>query len=245
MNRKLTAGLMIAAAVLTNVAFTALRVVFDSPMVLKRPVEDLLTSFREHEQAVSVWFFVLAVAAALFAPIALGVGRLSERRAMRLATPIGVAAAVVQVIGLSRWPALVPRFAQDAASADASVVAAAHDHFETAQLWLGQIVEQSAGYLLTSVWTALVVIALHQSVAGRWFSLVGAAAALLILVGVLAPLDLPAVESANFAGFVIWSDWLVVLAVLLLRRPHHGAARSHGEGLRSATKPSTEGATHV
>ena len=41
-----------------------------------------------------------------------------HHRAMRVAVPVGIAAAVVQVIGLSRWPLLVPGFAADAASAD-------------------------------------------------------------------------------------------------------------------------------
>jgi len=37
---------------------------------------------------------------------------------MRVAVPVGIAAAVVQVIGLARWPLLVPGFATDAASVD-------------------------------------------------------------------------------------------------------------------------------
>jgi hypothetical protein len=57
---------------------------------------------------VIAWFTVMALAAALFAPIAIGVGRISSRRTMRWAVPVGVAAAVVQVVGLLRWPLLVP-----------------------------------------------------------------------------------------------------------------------------------------
>ena len=67
----------------------------------------------------------MALSAALFAPIAVGVGRLSDHPAMRAAVPVGIAAAVVQVIGLARWPLLVPGYAADAASADPAVAAAA------------------------------------------------------------------------------------------------------------------------
>ena len=77
----------------------------------------MLASFREHEGAVSAWFSVLALAAALLAPIAIGVGRLSSTRAMRIAVRVGIAAAVVQVVGLLRWPILVPGYASDAAGA--------------------------------------------------------------------------------------------------------------------------------
>ena len=46
MNRKLTAVLLIAAAVVTNVAFTVLGTVFNYPDVLKHPVEEVLAEFR-------------------------------------------------------------------------------------------------------------------------------------------------------------------------------------------------------
>ena len=41
---------------------------------------------------------------------------------------------------------------------------------------------------------------------------------MLILAGVLSPLDLPLVDTANFVGYVLWSVWLVVFAVVLLVR---------------------------
>src|SRR6188472_4281430 len=114
MNRKLTALLLILAAILANVAFTALGSIFNYPDVLDEPAGDVLASFREHQGAVTAWFSVLALSAALLAPIAIGVGRLSQERAMRIAVRVGIAAAVVQVIGLLRWPLLVPGYASDA-----------------------------------------------------------------------------------------------------------------------------------
>ena len=113
MTTRRTAALLILAAVLANVGFTALGSIFNYPDVLDEPAGAVLADFREHEGAVSAWFSVLALSAALFAPIALGVGRLSEHRAMRIAVRVGIAAAVVQVVGLLRWPILVPGFAAD------------------------------------------------------------------------------------------------------------------------------------
>ena len=93
MGRKVTAALLIIAAVLTNAAFTVLGMVFNYPDVLKEPVEEILAKFRASQSAVMFWFTLLAVSAALFAPIAIGVGRLSTHRAMRVAVPVGIAAA--------------------------------------------------------------------------------------------------------------------------------------------------------
>jgi hypothetical protein len=217
MNRKLTATLLVTAAVLTNVAFTALGTVFGYPDVLKEPVDEVLADFRNAQTAVTGWFTLMAVAAALFAPIAVGVGRLSTHRAMRLAVPVGIAAAVVQVVGLMRWPLLVPGYAADAASRDPAVVAAAHESFTTAHRILGTLIGETLGYLLTAAWTLLVLVALGRTLAGRWFTALGTVSAVLVVAGVLSPLNLPLIDAANFFGYVLWSVWLVAFALLLLR----------------------------
>ena len=224
MNRKLTAVLLIAAAVLATAAFTILGTVFNYPDVLKEPVDDILAAFRASQTAVVAWFTVLALSAALLAPIAVGVGRLSAHRAMRVAVPVGIAAAVVQVIGLSRWPLLVPKLAADATSSDPQTAAAARDSFALAHRILGNLIGETFGYLLTAAWTVLVLVALGRSIAGRWFTALGVVSAVLVLAGVLSPLNLPVIDMANFVGYVLWSVWAVVFGILLLRRPRTAAA---------------------
>ena len=224
MNNKLTAILLIAAAVLTNAAFTVLGTVFNYPDILGEPVEDILAAFQANQTTVVMWFTLMALSAALFAPIAIGVGRLSTHRAMRLAVPVGIAAAVVQVIGLARWPVLVPGFAADAASSDPAVAAGARDSFLLAHRLLGTAVGETLGYLLTAAWTLLVLTAVGRWIARRWFTALGAVSAVLILAGVLTPLQLPVVDTANFIGYVLWSVWLVIFAILILRHSRSRAA---------------------
>jgi hypothetical protein len=145
---------------------------------------------------------------------------------MRAAVWVGVAAAVVQVAGLMRWPLLVPGYAADAASADPAVAAGGRDAFRTASDILGTAIGETVGYLLTATWTVLVVVALGRRFAGRWFPVLGTIAAALVLVGVLSPLDLPLVDTANFLGYVLWSLWLIAfgVAVLVRERRRSGAA---------------------
>ena len=213
MTRKRTAVLLILAAVLANVAFTALGSIFNYPDVLDEPAGDVLASFREHEGAVSAWFTVLALSAALLAPIAVGVGRLSSARSMRIAVWVGIAAAVVQVIGLMRWPILVPGYAADGD----------REAFSTASDILGTAIGETIGYLLTALWTALVISALGRRFAGRWFARLGGVAAALVFVGVFSPLDLPVIDTANFLGYVLWSIWLIAFGVVLLVRERQPA----------------------
>ena len=163
MNRKLTATLLILAAVLANVGFSALGSIFDYPDVLNEPAGKVLAAFRDSQGAVRGWFLVLAISAGLLAPVAIGVGRLSAKKAMRIAVPVGIAAAIVQVIGLMRWPLLVPGYAADAASSNASVASTARDSFTTASNILGTALGETLGYLLTATWTVLVVVALGRA----------------------------------------------------------------------------------
>ena len=216
MNRKLTATLLILAAVLANVGFTALGSIFNYPDVLDEPAGKVLASFGDHQGAVSAWFVVLAVAAALLAPIAIGVGKLSTERAMRIAVPVGMTAALVQVVGLLRWPILVPGFASDAASSNASVASSANDSFTSISDILGTAIGETVGYLLTATWTVFVIVALGRRYAGRWFSALGLVAAALVFVGVFSPLDLAGVDAANFIGYVLWSVWLIAFGVVVL-----------------------------
>ena len=225
MSTKLTASLLILAAVLANVAFTALGSIFNYPDVLDEPAGEVLRAFHDNQGAVSGWFGVLALSAALLAPVAIGVGRLSPKRAMRIAVPVGITAAAVQVIGLLRWPLLVPGYAADAASGDAGVAASGRDSFTTASDILGTAIGETLGYLLTAVWTALVIAALSRRFAGTWFVAVGAVSAALVFVGVFSPLDLPVVDSANFIGYILYSLWLIAFGVVILVR-ERSAVRS-------------------
>jgi Domain of unknown function (DUF4386) len=214
MNVKTTAALMIVAAVLANLAFAALGSIFNYPDVLDEPAADVLASFRAHEGAVSTWFTVLALSAALMAPIAIGVGRLSSDSRMRIAVRIGIAAAVVQVIGLARWPILVPGYAADGNTSA----------FRTASDILGTAIGETLGYALTAAWTALVVLTVGRTIAGRWFTVLGGAAAALVAVGVISPLGLPVVDEANFIGYVLWSVWLIAFGVVLIVRAPRAVA---------------------
>ena len=53
--RKFCAALLVSAAVLTTVAFTALGSIFDYPDILKEPVDDILTAFRASQGPMYEW----------------------------------------------------------------------------------------------------------------------------------------------------------------------------------------------
>lgn len=211
---KLLAGLLAGAVVAELAAFAALGSLFDYPDILDRPAAEVLALFRSREREVSTWFLVLAGAAACLAPVAILAGRLAPGRAMRVAVPVGIGAAGVQVIGLVRWPLLVPGFA--ARAADPANRPGALADYELAHAVLGGAVGETLGYLLTATWTLLVLRALHRRLAGPWFTALGGGAAILVGLGVLAPFHVPGADTANLVGYVAWSVWLLALAVLVV-----------------------------
>jgi len=232
--RRTTAAFLIAGAATLNLAFLGLGAVFDYPAVLDHPAAQVLASFREHQGAVVGWFLVLALGAALLAPIAVLVGRLGSSRALRLSVWVGVAAATVQVVGLLRWPLLVPSLAGRAA--DPATSTAAEETFRTLNQVLGTTIGETLGYTLTALWTVLVTVGLGRAFAGRWFTIAGFAAAGLIATGVLVPLEVPATDLTNFAGYVVWSLWLVGMAVVLLRGHRSPAQPSAGPMIAPAAR---------
>ena len=205
---RVAAVIMVVAVVLANVAFLGLGSVFDYPDILQEDADEILAAFRDDEGTIIALFVILALSAALLAPIAILLGGLAKNELGRWSIWVGVAAAVVQVIGLSRWALIVP-FLADREDTDA---------FETVHTVLGTVVGETLGYLLTATWTVLIIYSLGQRLAGRWFIYVGLAAAVLIAVGVLVPLDVPGADFANFVGYILWSIWLVAFAVLIWRR---------------------------
>jgi Domain of unknown function (DUF4386) len=152
--RRLAAATMAAAALLAIAGFTVLGSVFEYPQILESPTADILELYRRHQGAVMAWFGALMVGAALLAPAGILLGRLAGGGRGRWIAGLGVAAAAVQVIGLSRWVLLVPGISRDAL--DPARTAAAHHSFELAHTWLGSVLGETIGYALTATFTVLV-----------------------------------------------------------------------------------------
>src|SRR5688500_15819981 len=146
-------GLMVGAAVLANVGFTLLGSRFNYPDVLTEPARDVLTTFNGDATVIGALFAILAVAAALLIPIALlARPRCEPGPTRQVMVSAGLAAGAVQVIGLLRWPLLVPHLADVATNSASSAAqqADAVNLFETFHDRLGGLIGETFGYALTA-----------------------------------------------------------------------------------------------
>ena len=71
-------ALIVLAIVLANAAFIGLGSVFSYPDILQEPPGEILTEFRADEGTIVALFIMLALSAALLAPIAVLLGRMAD-----------------------------------------------------------------------------------------------------------------------------------------------------------------------
>ncbi|PPK69725.1 DUF4386 family protein [Actinokineospora auranticolor] len=187
--------LLIAGAAGANLAFLGLGSVFDYPDVLAKPAQEVLTQFHANQFVISALFLLLAASAALMAPISTNLAKRTNNPGPIV--PLGIAAAAVQVIGLMRWPLIVP-FVDDP------------DTFHALSTVLGTVIGETIGYALTAAWTFLVA---RRS----GLRAIAWPAAALVATGVLIPLGVPGADLANFLGYVLWTAWLVALTIKIIR----------------------------
>lgn len=220
--------LLLALPVAFNVAFGFLAAKFDYPDILRRPTREILARFREGGTQLLLWWWIFALTAAALAPLAVLVARAlddANETVLVVGATVGVLAGLVQMLGLIRWPFLVPYLARVDADPDASPVRreAVDVVFQSFNRYLGVAVGEHLGYLLTGTWTVFVGIAFTQTtVAPGWLGIPG-----IVIGAVLALCSLEFVGPAERDGwklaatltpitYIAWSLWLAACGMALL-----------------------------
>jgi hypothetical protein len=230
MSATTVAGLLLLVVPLAfNAAFALLAARFDYPDILRRPTAEVLSRFRAGGTPLVLTWWAFALTALLMVPLVVLLSRAigdADPTLIAVATTVGVLAAVVQFLGLIRWPFLVPYLARAAADPDASEARreAVDVVFQSFNRYLGVAVGEHLGYALTGAWTTLAGVALTQTVAvPAWLGVAG-----LVVGPVLMLCSLEFVGRHGDAGwtlaerltpptYVAWSLWLVATGVSLLR----------------------------
>jgi hypothetical protein len=224
-----TAGvLLIAVPLAFNAAFALLAARFDYPDILRQPTADILSKFQAGGTPLVLLWWAFALTAVLLAPTVVLLSSAiadADPTLLTVTTTVGVLAALVQLLGLVRWPFLVPYLARAAADPDASEARreAVDIVFQSFNRYLGVAVGEHLGYALTGAWTTLSGIALTQTAAApAWIGILG------ILIGpVLMLCSLEFVGAHEGTGwklaerltpitYIAWSLWLIATGIALL-----------------------------
>lgn len=211
-----------------NVSFGLLSAQFDYPDILRRPTSEVLERFRGGGTKLVLTWWAFALTAVFFAPLVVllsaAIGD-ADPTLLLVATTVGVLAAVVQFLGLIRWPFLVPYLAREAEQAPPGSARqeAVDVVFQSFNRYLGVGVGEHLGYAFTGAWSVLAGTALMQTDAvSPWVGVPG------IVVGtglLLCSLEFVGPHEASGwklaerltpVAYVLWSIWLVVVGVALI-----------------------------
>src|ERR687892_2684701 len=110
-----TGVLLILLPLAFNTFFFLLGRRFDYPDILRRGTDEILSRFQAGGVTLKLLWFGFMLTAVLLAPLAVLLGQVLGRDGLELvpaATTLGVLAAIVQFLGLARWPFLVPALAR-------------------------------------------------------------------------------------------------------------------------------------
>jgi hypothetical protein len=223
------AGLfLIAVPIAFNGTFALLGARFDYPDVLRRPTSEVLERFRAGGTQLVLLWWAFALTAVLMVPLVVLLTLAipdADDTLLALATVVGVLAALVQFLGLVRWPFLVPYLARVDAEPDAPEAKreAVDVVFQSFNRYLGVAVGEHLGYGLTGAWTILGGAALTQTAAvPGWL---GAAGVVVGAVIVLCSLEFVGPHERDGwrlagqvtpAAYVAWSLWLIATGVALI-----------------------------
>jgi hypothetical protein len=223
------AVLLIAVPVAFNLAFFELGRSFDYPDILRKEPDEILRRFAAGGSGLILrWEAMLLSALAMLPLVALVAVALAPPAPLTLTSVvIGAAAALVQALGLVRWPFAVPELARRYIAADGPDAAATRRTvevvFATLHRLLGVGIGEHLGYLLTGIWTLLVAgSVVSTAVLPGWLGLVGIPIGVGLLVGTLEFTGPNEEHGWPLAGtivpiaYIAWSIWLIALGIALL-----------------------------
>jgi hypothetical protein len=226
----LAALLLIVVPIAFNGAFFALARAFDYPDILRREPDEILRRFAAGGPGLLLRWELLLLSALAMLPLAavLAVAIGAPPALSALAVVVGASAALVQALGLVRWPYGVAELARRYVAAPAGPAGDATREavvvtFATLHRLLGVGVGEHLGYLLTGLWTLVVAASIiATSVIPAWMGFIGIPIGAAILIGVLEFTGPNEPDGWAFAGAVVpiayiaWSVWLIALGILML-----------------------------
>lgn len=229
------AGLAMALfAIAANIPYVLLIDRFGYDDILREPPLKVLTAFR----AGGLELILIWLAFGLCALSFIAVAALADR-AMRTASrppggwvlAVGIASAVVQAMGLSRWVFVVPGLA--ATALDPAVTPAAREAalvaYQALHQFAGVALGEHLGQLLLVAWTCgLSLTVLRGGLGPRLFGWIGLALAPLWVIGqselvATAWPGFPVLELTPFA-FMGWELWLLAMGVAWMAAARRAAA---------------------
>jgi uncharacterized protein DUF4386 len=215
---QITGVLLIFLPIAFNVIFFLLQRTFEYPDILRKPTDYILREFNAGGNRLILTWYCFALTGLLFIPMAILVNQAlaQDTVIMAIATTVGILAGLVQFFGLIRWTFLVPYLSNtyfepssSQATRDSITVI-----FQAFHRYAGMAIGEHLGYLCTSVWTALIAVAIAQSSQfNTWLGWAGLIPAIGIFIGLFEEAGFKPAAAINAISYILWSIWLIAVGV--------------------------------
>lgn len=218
--------LFIAGAIALFIPYTALTIIFEYPDILRRDTAYVLTKFHEGGSVLILTWFAFAITGLPLLPAYILLGQKLENKSslIRVATTIGAAGLIIQMVGLLRWTFVVPILADSFVNAnDEPTKAAAIMAFKMIHQFGGVLLGEHLGQLFTIIWTVVLSISFSKlKLVHNWIIWLGYISSFIYF---LAQAELfetvipgfPVWDMAGFIGSTLWLLWLILIGVTFLK----------------------------
>jgi len=210
----------VTGAIALFIPYTILTVIFEYPDILREDTATILTKFHEGGRNLIWTWFTFAIAGIPLLPAYILLGQKLENKSalVRVATGLGLAGLIIQMVGLLRWTFVVPVLADTFVNAaDAATKASVIISFKTIHQFVGVLLGEHLGQLFTITWTVMITITFARlnmfPKTVHWLGYTSSFIYFLAqaeLIKTVIP-DFPAWEMAGFAGSTLWLVWLIVI----------------------------------
>lgn len=222
---------LVAATVLFAAVFGYLAAAFDYPAVLAHPAGDVLPALLALGLSGRAVWLVYGLIPLLLVPTAIGVNEVARSTAPQLGRAIlwlATLSALAMMTGLLRWPTLHWTLAQAWTSASPAARDLLASWFDTANLYLGNIVGEFVGELFLNGFFLASSTALSTGQPRRrWLAISGVAASALGWIAMLRNLT-PLVAPIAALNNMVLPLWMLTLGLALA---------AHGLALRTGPSP--------
>lgn len=208
-----------------NVSFALLAKQFEYPDILRQPTRAVLAKFLAGGTPLVVTWWVFMLSAVAFAPITVLLAEYlpqDQRWLTQLVVLFGTLAALVQFVGLARWPFMIPYLARESVDADATKSAMIDIVFQSTNRLLGVAIGEHLGYLFTGCWSIVVGLILIQgNLSSVILGAIGIITGLLLTLCALEFVGKHEQNGWNVASqltpivYILWSLWLIALGVTI------------------------------
>jgi hypothetical protein len=192
---------------------------FHFPGILRQSADVALPLFHQNQSIIVLSYYLFMISALLYLPISIKVQQVSDSLgihswAQPAVLTLGIATAIFQTIGFSRWLIAIP-FLADSYQIE-SEKATTNMLYELMNRYAGATIGEHLGFIMMGLWTISVAMLVPNALT-KWFGILCGSLLLLSTPEMFASEWASVFSNMNTVANSLWSVWILMLAFAFSR----------------------------